>query len=334
MRAESLSYPLLMEFKRRVRLPWSWATAALAVLLLSMIMLAAVVDGLSASLTDWEFWRAHLLYSAIIVYILAIYPFMNRLRDKAIEALLPLLPVSYPDIGGLKASLSLTNRRNEWLAALAGFVFWAALSKPWTFVFTWGEAYWLATGAVQFALLGLVIYTGLTESRHFDIVSRQRLNIDIFNTDALAPIAVWSLGYSLAFVGGISISLVFQPLDNILAWQGFVVYGVLVCAAVLVFFISLRSIHKAILAAKTRELDLARRNVASAFRELREQADKDPADSTVKNYSAVAAWGTYEKRVQETPEWPFNAGLLARLMASILVPSAVYLLKFFLGIKM
>ena len=88
--------------------------------------------------------------------------------------------------------------------------------------------------------------------------------------------------------------------------------------------------------AKRRELELAQKHLRAASRELRERA----ADGSMKGAEELSLniniWMNYERRINEVPEWPFNAGIIRRLAASALAPVAVFLIKVFsqLGVKM
>jgi hypothetical protein len=180
----------------------------------------------------------------------------------------------------------------------------------------------------MFALLGWLAFSGLESSRRISRLARRQLKIDIFATGKLVPVANWSLGVSLAFVGGISISLIFQPLDSLRNWQVAVFYACLILVAVVVFFLSMWSTHAAILRAKQSELALARMNLDLAFGDMKEKASAGNAQAKESAYAAVSAWSAYERRVREAPEWPYNALVARRLAASVLVPGVVYLLKF------
>jgi hypothetical protein len=158
-------------------------------------------------------------------------------------------------------------------------------------------------------------------------LSRQHLNLDIFDTGMLTPVARSSLGLSLAFIGGISLSLVFQIQEDLLMWNNITVWVVLVCFTVLLFFLSMWSTHSTMTKAKRRELDLVQKHLNMVSRELKKRAADDSLKGTVELSSTITAWVTYEKRVKETPSWPFNAGIIRSLAMSVLIPAVVYLLK-------
>jgi hypothetical protein len=180
---------------------------------------------------------------------------------------------------------------------------------------------------ILFGLLSWLIYSSFTGSRYLSRLSRQHLNLDIFDTGVLTPIARSSLGFSLAFIGGISLSLVFQTQEDLLMWNNITVWVILVCFTVLLFFLSMWGTHSTIAKAKRRELDLAQKHLKAASRELKERAADGSLKGMVELSSTINAWVTYEKRVKEASTWPFNAGIIRSLAMSVLVPAAIYLMK-------
>ena len=141
------------------------------------------------------------------------------------------------------------------------------------------------------------------------------------------------MGIALAFIGGISLSLVFQSIESLLAWQSITIYSILVCATILLFFLSMWSTHNVMAGAKRREHDLAQEHLEKVTRELREATVQDRPEEMNRLYSAMAAWGIYERHVRETPEWPYNANILRRLSVSVLIPGIVYLIKVLLNMR-
>jgi hypothetical protein len=332
MAEEPHTLPLFEELIKRSRLPWRWVTAITAVVLLLFLVLVACLDGIFSNLSDWEFWRAFLGPPVIIVYILLIYPFMQRLGERAVQAFQPLLA---PEEGEKTSIIAAPSRRWEWTAILLGLAFWLGLERPWLWVDQWLDVYASVTTLLMFVLLSWLIYNGLSGTRVINKLSRQHLNIDIFDT-GLVPVARYSMGITFAFIGGISLSLVFQSIENLLAWQSITIYSILVCVTVLLFFLSMWSTHNVMLGVKKRELALIETQLEGATRELKEAAVQDRSEGIDRLYSAVAAWGIYERRIREAPEWPYNASILRRFSVSVLIPGIVYLIKilFNLGISL
>lgn len=330
MSAKLHNRPLLEELVGFVRLPWYIVTSLIAVLLLIFLLLAAYLGGVFTDGVKWDFWRLG-LQAAIVTYIFLIYPLVQRLWDRAIQSLQLLLPEKKR--GKIINDITSYDRRYEWLALFAGLVFAILLSQPWDWVRGWLDTYTLVTTILMFCLLGWLIYNGSISTYRIIQINRQHLELDIFNIGRLLPVAHWSLGVSFAFIGGITISVLFQPWENLLHVQNLIIYSILVFVTVILFFMSMWSTHQAMVGAKSRELLMVQKHLASARTKLREQTSKGIVDDIDQMYSAVAAWGIYERQILETRVWPFNAGIIRRLVVSVLFPSLVYLAKILFGLR-
>ncbi|MDD4876583.1 MAG: hypothetical protein PHQ86_05610 [Dehalococcoidales bacterium] len=245
--------PLLEDIINRSRLHWYWATAVVAAIFLLLLVLAAYADSNFTNQIDWGLWRLG-LQPAIIIYILIIYPLMKKLWGRVIQSC--RLLIQEEDEGNITLKITSYNRRWEWIALLSGAVFTVVISLPWGWIKQWSDIYYYFASIVSFSLLAWLIYDGLNNTRHLTQLNRNYMKIDVFNTEALTPIGQWGLGVSLAFIGGISISVTFQPLENLLSFQNIIVYSILVCVTILLFFISMWSTHNAIVRVKRHELEI------------------------------------------------------------------------------
>jgi hypothetical protein len=336
MAEESRAYPLVIEIMKRSRLSWRWMMVVVAAVLLLFIILAAFLDGVVNDLSNWRFWQHNLEGSVLIIYILVVHPFMWRLREQAIQAFRPLLPLDENKFNRLVVEVTTPKRRWEWTSVLIGVGVAFALGQPWNLPwghgYLWWSVYLVITGALMNGLLYWLIYDTLTGAVRINRLSRWDLKLDIFDTELLTPIAFWSLGISLAFIGGISLSLVFGTQEELLRWQSITLYAFLICVTILIFFISMWSAHIAIVNAKKRELTLARKHLTAVSRELKERAAEGQLTIAEGLSSTISSWTNYQKLVQETPTWPFNANIIRRLIASIVVPAFVYLIKILAGL--
>ena len=86
---------------------------------------------------------------------------------------------------------------------------------------------------------------------------------------------------------------------------------------------------------KRYELEVAQKYMAEMSRKPKEWTTKGQLQGMEELSSAVAGWAAYERRVKEAQEWPFNAGIIRGLLASILATVSVYLIEIFsiLGIR-
>lgn len=328
-RRKNYTLPELLVSK--THLSWYAATVIFALLLVLGLFLTALSEKIPFNELSWDYWRIGLQGPAIIIYILIIYPIINRMGDNAIESIMPLLDMDKKEIDALQSKYYSPSRLGEWISLSAGAAFILVMSQPWKGNFEFNTIFLYITEIIMFSLLTLLIYYGFYNSRYITQINKN-LKLDIFNVETLAPFARWSLSVSFAFIGGIMISIVFQTVDNLMQWQVIVIYVILVASTVAIFFISLWSTHMAIVNVKRREFSVVEMRLAEACHKLTQKATDNANKSDSVLHLEVAAWGLYERRIRETKEWPYNAGIIGRLLLSILSPGIVYLIKLLTGI--
>lgn len=327
---DSRADPILVVLMKQTRLPWYRATALAAAILLALLILVTFINGNIHYFLELSFWRSLLDGPVMITYILVVYPFMWRLYKQAVEAFRSISPMEENNFNRIVAQITKPNRQWELAFLFIGAVFALLLNVPWNTSISsdiWLKIYELILSMLLFGLLGWLIYDTVVGTMRIARLSHQDLKLDMFDTGLLAPVAVWSLGISLAWVGGISLSLVFQTWESIKQWQTILIYSILVSATVLVFFLSMWSTHKAMVKIKKRELSLAWNNLAIASRELKSRTAQNQKEGMEELSYAITAWAAQHKLVQEISTWPFDASIIRRLAVSILAPITVFLIK-------
>lgn len=327
---ESRADSILAALMKRTRLPWYRTTALVALVLLLLLLLVTFLTGDTGYFSDLGFWRTYLQGPVMITYILAIYPFMARLSERALQAFRAISPMEESDFNRLVAEINRPNRRRELAVVFIGALFplllnvseIGTMSGPTSL-----DIYQLILTMLLFSLLGWLIYDTIVSTMRIARLSRQDLRLDIFDTKLLSPVAVWSLGASLAWVGGISLSLVFQTWEGITHYQTITIYAILVSATVLVFFLSIWSTHNAMLTVKQRELSLAWHNLAAAARELKSRTEQNQKEGIQELSYTITAWAAQHKLVKETSTWPFDAKIIRNLGVSMLAPISIFLIK-------
>jgi len=298
----------------------------LAVGLVLLLLLAAYAQGARGHVLGTAVWSLG-MSPTMIVYILLVHPPMRRRWQQAMESLHALAPTA----GGAVPEAPVSHR-GEWLAMLVGAVFGLVVAQDVPGAEGWLRAYSIATSVLVFALLAGVIYGGLARTRHLAARSRAGLELDVFDAHLLTPFARWGQSLSLAFVGGISLSLLFQSYRSLHSVEGLVIYGSLIIVALTLFFMSVWTIHVALAKAQKKELDRVRRDLAAARELMHRHASSDVARTREDFYLPVVVCGIYEKQVSDAPTWPFNPTIVRQLLASVVAPLCVYGFKLALGL--
>jgi hypothetical protein len=240
--------------------------------------------------------------------------------------------------GHLLAEGPMFNRRLEWLAVAIGIVAGLLLWRPWDYSglsrmwlsvgaeSQWLVLYGLIVGGLWGGLQGWIVYSSLASMRLFAGLQRQPLEISVFDLRPLEPIGRWSLSIALAFIGGSALSLLFVPQLNP-SVEALVLYGIVILTPVLVFFLNMLSTRQTIVAAKRRELDRVRENLATASLALAERAASGQPKHTQAALDSIGAWVAYEERVGKVAEWPYTAEIRRNLVLSTLLPPAAWLVQ-------
>ncbi len=305
---------------------YPWFTLVLALVLVLLLALAVFAEGENGRRLGAAHWMLG-LSPTMIVYILVVHPLMHRRWRHAMRSLQALAPGADDAVQHKPAS-----HRGESVAMLLGSVFGLVMARYLPGAEGWLRLYSEATSAMMFALLASVIYGGLARTRHLAAYSRGGLELDVFDGHLLTPFARWGQSLSLSFVGGISLSLLFQSYQSLHSVGGVIIYSTLITVSLTLFFMSVWAIHVALAKAQKRELERVRRDLVAAREGLHRFWAGDPAGAARDAYLPVVVCGIYEKQVLDTSTWPFNPTIVRQLFASAIAPLGVYVLKLALGI--
>lgn len=298
----------------------------LAVLLGTLLALAAYLDGGIRQHDGLSPWMAG-LNPVILVYILALHPFMHRRWLRAMQSLEALAPHA------ANASPAGTAvRRGEWAAVMLGTIAGLAAARRGPAAHAWLWVYSEAVSALMFAMLGAAIYGSVMRSRQLAAYSRSGLELKVFDGHLLTPFAQWGQSLALVFVGGISLSLLFQSYESLRSMESMIIYGCLIVVAMTLFFMSMWTVHVALAKAQHKELARVRSDLMVARETLFRGRDCETAKVMWDAYFPAVILGVYERQVLDASTWPFNLAIVGRVVASVGAPLAVYLLKLAFGV--
>ena len=318
---------LIDRFVAMFGMPQRRFAAAFAVLLAMLLALAVAAHGYTPAGSRWELWRTG-LEPAVIVYILGVHPLLHRRWTLAIESLRSL--VDRPE---LVAEVRWVDRRGEWLAVLVGSAFGVWDATTWLIAGPWIFAYMLVTDVVMFGLMALTIYDGFGRTRYLSRIVRRDVQFDLFDRRPLVPLARWGQSVSLTFVGGICLSLFFQSYRMLVSVNAIVIYSILVVVSLSLFFMSIWSIHGALVAAQQRELAIVTRHRERARDALKQGLEGAGTDAAARLYEPVVVFGNYERQVLEASTWPFDPKVIKQLAASTIAPVVLYIAKIAFGLS-
>lgn len=314
---------MLEAWVARTRQSWPRIAVAVSLALILLSVGAAYLDGVLIGPIDTGYWRYLLMAPAIVAYVLLTQPELKRLRESAIKAFRPLVPLDDEHFHRTLGRAPMFNRRREGMALGIGAVAGVLLTRAaWAHFPFWTTLYVILAGATEFGLLGWFIYSSLSGTRLFREALARPLDVSVFEMALLEPIGHWSLGIALSYVGGNTLSLIFLPRPALIV-ETAIIYGVLSLTPVLVFFLNMVSARRIVVRAKRQELKMVRASLVAASRALKEKAAQgDPEDMSAL-LDRFTAWVAVEKRVREVPEWPYTSGIRRSLALSLFLPIAV-----------
>jgi hypothetical protein len=326
MASESLTIvapsTLLEALVARTGLTWRGIALAAGLVLLLLSVGAAYLDGLLTGPISGGY-RYLLMAPVLVPFLLLTQPPLRRLREGAIDAFRALVPLDDEHYYRALGRAPMFNRRREWMALGTGAVAGPLLTRAaWPYFPLWTKAYVILAGTVLFGLLGWSLYSTLSGTRLFSEAKTRPEGVNVFELAFLEPIGHWSLGVALSYVGGSTLSLIFLPQPALIVETIFM-FGIVLLAPVLVFFLNMLSARRIVVRAKRRELRMVRDGLAAASRALKGAAAQSDPEEMSALLGQFSAWVAVEQRVKQVPEWPYTAGIGRGLALSLLLPVGV-----------
>jgi hypothetical protein len=305
-----------------------WITLVMGFLLVLCPLAAGYMDGVLDDLVSQGVWRLILSPAAVVVYILAVAPVVERAEATVIDAFRPLVLSDDRSFDRLVVEASRLSPVGEGIAISLGAIFGLWMGQAWL---SDSDAFWLRlvlipSAGLMFGLLAWTIYGAVAGTRLIGELHRQPLRIDIFDTKPFRPVGRQSLIIALVFVGGILLGMIFGlGRESILDWRNWVLFALLALVPVVVFFLNMRPTHRVLAAEKNRELDAVHGSILRACRTLVARMDAEESTGTLG--AEISALVAFEERLLATSTWPYDTAMLRTLFFSVIIPGAAALAR-------
>jgi hypothetical protein len=248
--------PLIKRFIAILRRPWLRVVLSLVLALIALSIVS--LSDLTGNDIPFEKWRSLLISPAVIAYVMLIAPALARTDDQVITALRPLIAVSDAEFDRLTDKATYMQPVYELAACAVGLGFGIAMAFPAYAGFTagWAGVCWLVTISMMYALLAWLVYAAIAGARMTAALYRQPLHVSVLNTAPFEVVGRQSLLLALAFIGGITLSLVIggvqqSSLRGIGFWLS---YAPIIAAPVIIFFLNMLATHRVLAGAKSQAL--------------------------------------------------------------------------------
>jgi hypothetical protein len=293
----------------------------IAAFFLIILLIAAILDNAINDLASSISWRGLLIPPTIIVYILTIAPIMHRYEKKVLKSFYDIIAI---DDSKVEEVISQTSKINPWKEIMAigtGVILGVLIAMGSVDgSFSWISLYWLFATVLMITLLVWTIFVSIISTRLTSTLLKQPLVVDPFDTTPFEPIGKQSLMIALAFIGGITLSLIFIGLDysNFKQPVFWLFYIPLALIPLVLFFLNMAPTHRVLAHAKAQELKSVRFQMYNTCRILLHKMEDN---QETKNIPAeITALAVYEKQLRETRTWPYNTAMLRTLFFSVLIP--------------
>ncbi len=268
-------------------------------------------------------WRALLVPSIVIIYILLVAPRLTRTEGLIYNSIRPILLIedeTFEQLVGEDAHISL---RTELLAFVAGAVLGLLLVTTNSYLsYSWLLLVMTITSACMYGLLIWIITVSVAGAQLNNTLLRQPMNIDPFDISPFEAIGRQSLLIALIFIGGVTLSLVmigFEP-GVLLRPETWVIYVPMMLVPFAIFFFSMYPTHRVLATAKSDEIAVVQGHLQRRFRELLQCLDQQIDTHYLS--AEINALIAYEDQLRSARTWPYNTRMLRTLFFSVLIPAS------------
>ena len=304
-------------------LPVLWLALLLAAPLLAIpVIIFWIGPGLTV-LFGTTLWRQLLLPPLLVIYTVLIVPRLQRLRADVVTGLWPVIDAGERDHEELLREVARRHPAGEAAAIVVGLVLGTLFNVRGVIHYPTVP---LIVAVVAFILVWMIgawiVYYCVQIARSTNRLLELPLTIDLFDLRPFAPIGRLGMAMSLAFFGGILLSLLVGfNVQSLAAPEFWIAYGLLVAVAFGIFFLSMHRTHHLLAATKAAQQEDAEQHLAEAYAILRNRSA--PGDGALELAADITAWTAYQRALNETRTWPYNTRALRTLTITVLSPLAL-----------
>ncbi len=305
----------------RLVLPGRWGRWLTSLLIFSCMFLLLGSGGVWTDVLP-EAARASrgtsLFFCVILAYIIPIFHFICERSQSALCALTPVLDLEVEQIALREAALVHKSRRWSLMVLSIGFLAGIAHSALLRSAVsatptpsTIGPAVVTVISTVAIWLVMTTVIAALVHNASLFAHLSKNLKFDLLNTHALKPFATVAVISTLAMIGA-------QAAFPLMLMEGEIsaltyLPGLVATAGpmLLMLFLPIWPVHRLLAAKKRKTLDDLTRQIVNA-----PQLTDDQQTALAVLNPLLA----FRREIMQVPEWPFDVGLLARLLLYLILP--------------
>lgn len=273
-------------------------------------------------------WRGFFIYPSIIFYIFLIAPKLSVMENEVIEAIIPLADLTEEKFDEFVKDTQVIRPLREWLAVGVGVGFIVFIQITTRSVsFDLSGIYFFLMAAAAFGILSWTIYASILSVQITAELLKQPLQVNLFDLSPYKVVGRSSLYLALAFIGGVTLALVFSAPDPSVfqSLQFWLINMPMFLIPVIIFFWNMQPTHLIIERAKRKALKQTGQTIQVLSRQLMEGIER--TSDTEQLSQTLQAMLALEKRINDVLTWPYEASTLRSLFGSVMIPIITVLIQ-------
>lgn len=259
-----------------------------------------------------------LFFSAVIAYVIPVYGYISERTEAAFNLLGPQLTAPAPQVTAWQRRIR--HKPWHWLAITLGIGAASALAHLsllygtpgfWStnirFLFEWA----IVVGTCAVWLVVTFVIAGLLDNARVMKQAAKTCRVDLLDTASLRPFASVAVSSTLAMIGALAVF----PIMGVDGGLAAVAYGpgllAIVGPVLMLAIMPVWPVHERIAAVRAAAL-------AEVNRHIRELPTPDCADQA--SLARIAPLLSYRRELQGVSEWPFDVGVMTRLLLYLIIP--------------
>jgi hypothetical protein len=303
-----------------------WQRVVLALVLLGLPLAIAYLEvafavDVQTPVLNQDTWRTAYFPTVIVIYIIAVVPWIWRAESEVIAALRPLVNDAFDSQELLAHKSWWRSSLGDWVAFSLGSLGGALLllSQPPTDLQFWAIRYWIATLLIMYGALAWLIYVAMGSAAWTALLHRHVSHKDPFDPTPFEPVGRQGLILAMIFIGAITLSLLFIYTREMFSeWRGIAIYSILVLVTVSIFFTVMWPAHRILSQVKAQKVESVQRTIGQTFHKLETLAGSTAETQPLA--TEMQAWLALEQRLKQTRTWPYDTEMLRNLFLSVLTP--------------
>lgn len=313
-------------------LPW-WAMLLLVAAAFMALEFGVLLVVHGFTLAEIPLWPQVIFYSLIGPYAFGLLFMLDRRAARAVERMRPLM-ASDRECRELAVNISTMPFVPVLIATGGGvvlFLFLRMVSHNSSELIMAGTTWitrWirLLEGLILWVLITVSIYHTIRQLRIMDRIFTHHVKVDMFNQEPLYQLAGVAFYTAIGLNVPVStIFVLFPPLtgDRVSLFLALTFFAL----SAITLFAPLYQVHQLLEEQKSAQMSENARLLAASIAKLRQQIESQSLEGLEKTHQAISALQQDREITSNVPTWPWPPGSLKTTVATLLLPTVIWLIQ-------